>query len=924
MKYLSILFFLPGIWGRRLCRCNDLKDLFTESNCCSASSADVLDTQIADCIFPHHQLPATCGSIQAVFNSPQQNCCVIVDNFINWYRDDEPECYIFRVQEAWWDHGGDVGERAALLFHQYVHATTGARLTPGNPLGQWEPFLPGPTIRGRVGDTVCVTIQNRIDLSTNFTIDSAVDSTIIHWHGIELANAYDGTPVTQRPIATGEDFTYRFVLTRAQVAWYHSHWDSLIQNQLGLYGVIVVDDDIVDSLRASLQIPEENRTFVISLTDTSFQTGRSDPNNLVPIEDFPNSDQLWTRDITNTFSGDQNFGNVFLINGMHEIAFNNPFANHQQFWDGGNRTSHTPVVLKPKETVVVHIANNGIFRAYKIGLQWTNECDYQCRGQKVSQKFQPVTAIAARSMNASQLKTSWVNQTMLDSSIIHNGFSIEDFDCFPIFCFEWTRSSESLYVIGGEGGLLNQARTATGTFTDGVNPGWFQRSTKGRDNPGAPEGGMGKQTLQNVSELEEGELLLMASMRTTVAFQVPENAKNIRLVTNGWGVHGEGVDAASDKDDPTNLVIATWSVEGPEDPDPFNIQHGTPLRTAVTDPHPWLGDMPAVTELSEADAQIIRANAVAASSFGPDMYFCGGYPPSISQIQSYEVLLNGGGGNPAMNGESVHHDSSGNSQCLWNNTKFVKAGDVVEWTVETETTNADHPFHLHGFSFQPIKMELNNGTGYQTLYEWNETNAEYMDVFFVPSFHRLTFRFLVEDRSFVNSDLNIQPNGVYGRWLDHCHISKHAHRGMMQEFVVLNGDLKVEDRVDIPQFIVLPFWPYDFGKLPAASFLPSEDIMNFVNETFPFIDKEDVNWNSTTMFLRGVQGITVYPACPDNTCPNTMVCSCYGKHCYQQMPVPSENCIIERPPNVQMGKILTKLEMETRDGGGSGSGGGLN
>ena len=434
---------------KNLCRCSDLQRLYEEV--CTCGNDVSIDVRIANCIFPQSQLPASCKSIQNAYSkgncygkidlpsvapitsrplftqqrmqtkgfisdtafqkmSIDRSAVLIepnkwIDDFIQWYTDDGPECYIFRVQEAEWDHGGDVGIRNATLFHQYVHSLTGRLLTPGNPLGEWEPFLPGPTIRGKVGDTICVTIQNRIDLTSGFAIDDALNSTIIHWHGIELANAYDGTPVTQRPIPAGSDFTYRFVLVRAQVAWYHSHWDSLIQNQMGMYGVIVVDDDVTEDLRAIGSLPHESRTFVISLTDTSFQVNANNPNNnVVDVAALPPA-QLWTRDITNTGGGNQNFGNIFLINGMHEIPFNSPLGNHQQFWEEGKRTSHSPVVLKPKETVAVHIANNGIFRAYKISLEWTSKPSYyKCRGTLKDNKFTPIAATSPRS-------NKWIDKT---------------------------------------------------------------------------------------------------------------------------------------------------------------------------------------------------------------------------------------------------------------------------------------------------------------------------------------------------------------------------------------------------------------------------------------------------------------------------------------------------------------------------------
>src|SRR5262245_30112262 len=49
--------------------------------------------------------------------------------------------------------------------------------------------IPGPEFRLKVGDTVIVHFENRLDKQTG-----------IHWHGIELTNASDGTPLTQNQV----------------------------------------------------------------------------------------------------------------------------------------------------------------------------------------------------------------------------------------------------------------------------------------------------------------------------------------------------------------------------------------------------------------------------------------------------------------------------------------------------------------------------------------------------------------------------------------------------------------------------------------------------------------------------------------------------------------------------------------------------
>jgi FtsP/CotA-like multicopper oxidase with cupredoxin domain len=82
--------------------------------------------------------------------------------------------------------------------------------------------------------------------------------TTIHWHGIDVPYAMDGVvagthghggadtglPPEELPglVAPGARFRYEFVVDRAMTAWYHPHFDSANQVDLGLYGAFVVED----------------------------------------------------------------------------------------------------------------------------------------------------------------------------------------------------------------------------------------------------------------------------------------------------------------------------------------------------------------------------------------------------------------------------------------------------------------------------------------------------------------------------------------------------------------------------------------------------------------------------------------------------------------------------------------------------------
>src|SRR6266850_1516959 len=118
-------------------------------------------------------------------------------------------------------------------------------------------MLPGPEFRLKVGDTVIVHFENHLSSVTG-----------IHWHGIELANASDGTPLTQNQVAPGDTFLYKFKVSRPGVYWYHPHHHSST-NQVfkGLYGSIIITDANEAPLVAAGIIPPPSQTLTLALSD---------------------------------------------------------------------------------------------------------------------------------------------------------------------------------------------------------------------------------------------------------------------------------------------------------------------------------------------------------------------------------------------------------------------------------------------------------------------------------------------------------------------------------------------------------------------------------------------------------------------------------------------------------------------------------
>lgn len=89
---------------------------------------------------------------------------------------------------------------------------------------------PGPLISVTQAATITVHFHNRTQ-----------HATAVHWHGIRLDNRFDGVPhVTQEPVAPGGTFTYTVHFPDAGIYWYHPHHREDIQQDLGLYGNLMV------------------------------------------------------------------------------------------------------------------------------------------------------------------------------------------------------------------------------------------------------------------------------------------------------------------------------------------------------------------------------------------------------------------------------------------------------------------------------------------------------------------------------------------------------------------------------------------------------------------------------------------------------------------------------------------------------------
>ncbi|MDA0312078.1 MAG: multicopper oxidase family protein [Gemmatimonadetes bacterium] len=143
---------------------------------------------------------------------------------------------------------------------------------------------PGPLIQAEKDATIVVRVTNEIEMPTT-----------IHWHGVRIDNRFDGVPgVTQAAIERGDSFTYEVHVPDAGMFWYHPHVREDVQQDLGLFGNLLVTSPDPDYYGPA------HREEVFVLDDMLM-----DEQGAIPWGDSAPTHALMGR-----------FGNVMMVNGQ--------------------------------------------------------------------------------------------------------------------------------------------------------------------------------------------------------------------------------------------------------------------------------------------------------------------------------------------------------------------------------------------------------------------------------------------------------------------------------------------------------------------------------------------------------------------------------------------------------------------------------
>lgn len=286
-------------------------------------------------------------------------------------------------------------------------------------------------------------------------------------------------------------------------------------------------------------------------------------------------------------------------------------------------------------------------------------------------------------------------------------------------------SQVNLYRVGGEGGLLNNP-VLEGGIVLGVN-----------------------------FKYDQGEILVPPAGRADVVAAIPASATGVLTL---WQEDFQRV-AATYSWTPT-VPVMHLAVSGSVTGAPYTISTGTSLGF--------------VTGLVGVFGSLDDPN----DDPNPETpYEVGGSAGSTNPDIQLTFINNNGALQPSIEGVGMPRDFTGGfgtgNPFYLASARHATLGSLMALTV-TNTTGANHPFHLHGFSFQPISLTTPEG-----VYNFP---IEFRDIVDVPAFSTLTFYVSLADRPGFGATSGV--GGGTGRWLFHCHILPHATFGMMSELHV--------------------------------------------------------------------------------------------------------------------------------------------
>jgi FtsP/CotA-like multicopper oxidase with cupredoxin domain len=645
----------------------------------------------------------------------------------------------------------DTGVGSPVLETTFVASVQPVDIDGSGNLIQAEVFngaIPGPTLRLDVGQTAVVRLVNDLPVPTG-----------IHWHGIELANYADGTEVTQDgavagsppvqmlggtpgapgvAVPAGGTYLYKFKVTRPGLFWYHPHHhNSLNRLFRGMYGMIVVRDPLEASLVGTV-LPTDTMQVVLSDITVCRTPGLAPPpaagNYTATYSDYAAAE--WLSEPVNPTKTQNAPSPKELCEispaGTATDDFGNLLAAPASSYNAGE----VPSGMRPAGLVRAGegqtVLTNGMYVGGRLGTPGAPGALVSVAGTPAPRGVTPGQGLRLQIVNCAVLR--YFRLRLTDAA----GVQID------------------LVRIGGEGGLLDNAIL---------------------------EGGMIGNLDTNFSP---GEILLPPATRADVIVAIPTGADGtvLTLWTRDYQRTGNG-NPGNWAQLPT-VPVMHLSVTGPQVGATYTITGGDvnvspPNGTALRAP----AGMMILEDLTPLATSTLLLGPVSPPPAPPRPPAAGTYTGFVnSDIQIVTIA----GVTPRIDNIAGMFMASPTYAQIphLGSSRYAEEGRVYELTV-TNTSSAHHPFHLHGFSFQPVSIAPRTAPGTPN-YTW--TYREFRDTIDVPRDRTLKFRVRTDPRALADE---ITPGGALGRWLFHCHIFFHHTRGMVGEFVVATADVVATD-----------------------------------------------------------------------------------------------------------------------------------
>ncbi len=311
--------------------------------------------------------------------------------------------------------------------------------------------------------------------------------------------------------------------------------------------------------------------------------------------------------------------------------------------------------------------------------------------------------------------------------------------------------AQSLYRIGGDGGLLEapQIKPSVSVIIPPPGGGWSHASSNDPD---------------------EGIFLTPGERADVVWTPSGLNGETVLVQNHDWnrGAHAVMYDPGGSG----NIVLGDDVTDGNALPIPLirvavNGNPGTPFVPPAT-----LRDIPEI-DPNDVVGTLKYRFGHSMPPFAPD----GSGLKLFMQMEGMGMMMSP---IPMMKMTSLQaHD--------------VSVGSTYIWEV-TNMSHMDHPFHTHGWSFQPYELEYTHVSNPALNYTVPITYTENKDTYRVPGrLDPMPMSSTVVLRAYatftdvgreglVRAEGRHPSDDVSGGWLAHCHILEHAGAGMMAFF----------------------------------------------------------------------------------------------------------------------------------------------